>query len=508
MVTQVALYARVSSEMQVEGFSIEAQLRAMREFARDQRWEIVREYIEEGFTAGTDARPQFQILLRDARLRLFDGLLVHKLDRLYRNLTQLLELVNSLEQQGITLISVTERVDFSTPSGKMLLTNIGMISEFYLNNLREETTKGKYQRALCGLWNGDIPFGYCKGLCRRCDDPQGQGYCPNYGQPDKTDGKCLIAHPKDSVGLRLSFEWHITGKQSDYDVATRLNEHGYRTRCKLTRKADPENPGGSKLFGKETVRSMLQNPFYLGYVKYKGQLLKGTHPALITQEMFDASQEIRRRWHRNPAQRRAHPRVFPLTGVLRCALCGFPMRGTTDDETRYYRDTAREHAATCPRRGLLLAERIERAVMEQVGQIVLPETWKTRIAQLATATPERGRLDEQRRLIHSQLERLQKLFVQGDLAEEEYDKRKARLHNELKQVAAQEPTPTLPAQSIAPTMRYFLEHATPEETKRIYRMLFRAVWVGEQIERLEFRKPFSDLLGHTPNSPAHHALSS
>ena len=137
MVSQVALYARVSSEMQVEGFSIEAQLRAMREFARDQHWEVVREYIEEGFTAGTDARPQFQILLRDARVRLFDGLLVHKLDRLYRNLTQLLALVNSLEQQGITLISVTERVDFSTPSGKMLLTNISMISEFYLNNLRE-----------------------------------------------------------------------------------------------------------------------------------------------------------------------------------------------------------------------------------------------------------------------------------------------------------------------------------------------------------------------------------
>jgi DNA invertase Pin-like site-specific DNA recombinase/uncharacterized protein YqiB (DUF1249 family) len=488
--------------MQVEGFSIEAQLRAMREFARDQHWEVVREYIEEGFTAGTDARPQFQILLRDARVRLFDGLLVHKLDRLYRNLTQLLALVNSLEQQGITLISVTERVDFSTPSGKMLLTNIGMISEFYLNNLREETVKGKYQRALCGLWNGDIPFGYCKGVCSRCDDPNGKDYCPAYGQPNKTDGKCLIAHPKDSVGLRLSFEWHLTGKKSDFDIGILLNEHGYRTRCKLTLKPDPENPGGSKLFGKETVRSMLQNPFYLGYVKYKGQLFKGTHPALITQKMFDASQEIRRRWHRNAAQRRADPRVFPLTGVLRCALCGFPMRGTTSDyETRYYRDTAREHAATCPRKGLLLSEGIEQQVMDLTGRIALPEAWKTRIAQLATATPERSRLDEQRRLVNSQLERLQKLFVQGDLAEEEYDKRKARLHNELKQLAAQEPTPALPARRVAPTMRYFLEHATPEETKRVYRMLFRAVCVGEQIERVEFRKPFGDLLGNTPSNP-------
>ncbi len=159
-------------------------------------------------------------------------------------------------------------------------------------------------------------------------------------------------------------------------------------------------------------------------------------------------------------------------------------------------------AATCPRKGLLLADRIEQQVMDAIGQINLPEVWKTRIAQLATATPERSRLDEQRRLINSQLERLQKLFMQGDLAEEEYDKRKARLHNELKQLAAQEPTPVLPAQMIAPTMRYFLEHATPEETKRIYRMLFRAVCVSEQIERYEFRKPFGDLLGNAPSNLA------
>ena len=497
MITHVALYARVSSDMQVEGFSIEAQRRAMREFAREQRWEIVREYVEEGFTARTDQRPQFQILLRDARLRLFNGLLVHKLDRLYRNLSQLLTLVNTLEQQGITLISVTERVDFSTPSGKMLLTNIGMISEFYLNNLREETIKGKYQRALCGLWNGDIPFGYCKGVCSRCDDPNGKDYCPDYGRPDQTDGRRLIAHPRDSVGLRLSFEWHLTGKKSDFDIGTLLNEHGYRTRCKLTHKDDAQNPGGSKPFGKETVRSMLQNPFYLGYVKYKGQLFRGTHPALITQEMFDASQEIRRRWHRNATQRRAEPRVFPLTGVLRCVYCGFPMRGTTsDDATRYYRDTAREHAATCPRHGVLLAERIEQEVMEWVGQIALPEAWKVRIAQLATATPERTRLEEERRLIRSQLERLQQLFIQGDLAEEDYDKRKARLHNELKQLAAQEPCPAVLPQDIAPTLHTFLEHATPDERKRLYRILFRAVYASGRIERVEFRKPFDDVLGN------------
>jgi len=215
--------------------------------------------------------------------------------------------------------------------------------------------------------------------------------------------------------------------------------------------------------------------------------------------MFDASQDIRRRWHRHATQRRAEPRVFPLTGVLRCVYCGFPMRGTTsDDATRYYRDTAREHAATCPRHGVLLAERIEQEVMEWVGQIALPEAWKVRIAQLATATPERTRLEEERRLLRSQLERLQRLFIQGDLAEEDYDKRKARLHNELKQLAAQEPCPAVLPQDIAPTLHTFLEHATPDERKRLYRILFRAVYASGRIERVEFRKPFDDVLGNLP----------
>jgi len=495
MVTQVALYARVSSEQQVEGFSIEAQLRATREFAASQNWVIFREYVDEGYSASGAERPQFQIMLRDTRLRLFDGILIHKLDRLYRNVSQLLEMVDSLERQGISLISTLERVDFGSPSGKMLLTNIGMISEFYLNNLREETVKGKYQRALCGLWNGDIPFGYCKGLCARCDDPNGKGYCPDYGRPDKTDGRTLIAHPKDSVGLQRSFEWHADGKCSDQDVAGALNKNGYRTRCKHTKKLNPEHIGGSKPFGKETVRSMLQNPFYLGYVRYKGQLLKGTHPALVTRDQFERSLEARRRWHRNATQRRTTPRVYLLTGVLRCAFCNFPMRGITPfKDTRFYRDTAREHATECSRKGLLLAEDVETEILKTLGRVGLPAEWRIRISQLAMATPERGRLNEQRRLLESQLARLQKLFVQGDLAEQDYDARRERIQNEMRQLAAQEPSPEISARRISPRLNYFLEYATPEESKRIIRMLVRTVRASDRIELVEWRKPFHDLL--------------
>lgn len=495
MPKQVALYARVSSEMQVEGFSIDAQLRIMREFAADQRWEIVREYVEEGFTAENDDRPQFQILLRDAKLRLFDGLLVHKLDRLYRNLTQLLDLVSQLEINGITLISVTERVDFSTPSGKMLLTNIGMISEFYLNNLREETVKGKHQRALAGLWNGDIPYGYCKGLCSRCENPNGKGYCPDYGKPDKGDGKTLIAHPKDSKGLVQAFHLQASVK-SDIQVTHELNRRGFRTNRKYHKHSDSRNTGGPKPFCKETVRTMLQNPFYMGFVHYKGQLIPGKHPALVDRQLFDAAMKVRQQLRRTNGATPHKKRFYLFTSLIRCAKCGYVMRGRTHEykgkEERHYVDIGREHSVKCDQ-SWIVADDIEQQIEKYIRQIRLPKPWIDRIVQLATAT-EQSQEDERKRLVlRSRLERLQRLFVAGDLSEPTYEQEKAKVERQL----AQLPITTTPAKKIRAYLKdmgALWKRLTDQERQAILNSLFKGIYVrGKTIERVEPRKSFKIL---------------
>lgn len=495
MTTQVALYARVSSEMQVEGFSIDAQLRVMREYAADQHWQIFREYVEEGFTAENGDRPQFQVLLRDARLRLFEGLLVHKLDRLYRNLTQLLELVAILESHGITLISVTERVDFSTPSGKMLLTNIGMISEFYLNNLREETIKGKYQRALSGLWNGDVPYGYCKGLCSRCEDPNGKGYCPAYGQPDKTDDKCLIAHPKDSQGLIHAFRFQAA-VHSDTQVAHELNSLGYRTNRKFHKQSDSHNLGGPKPFCKETVRTMLQNPFYMGFVHYKGQLIPGKHPALIDRELFDAAQKARRQLRWVNGSNTTKKRFFLYSGLLRCASCGFILRGRTHKykgkEVRYYVDTGREHGARCDH-SWIVADDIEKQIERYIDQIHLPDPWIARIVQLATTTEESQMVERQRLVLRSRLERIQRLFVAGDLSEPHYEQERAKVRRRLAQLPS-EVTLSPEIKSALKDMGALWELLKDKERKEILNALFKGIYVRDKtIERVEPRKPFKML---------------
>jgi hypothetical protein len=94
-------------------------------------------------------------------------------------------------------------------------------------------------------------------------------------------------------------------------------------------------------------------------------------------------------------------------------------------------------------------------------------------------------------------------FLNGDLGEEEYERRRLKIEEQMKQLAAQEPKPEIPYEEVSKTMRFFLENATPEEAKQIYRMLLRTVYLKEDIERWELRKPFVPLIPHIRRNTQH-----
>ena len=94
---KVAVYTRVSSDMQLEGYSLEAQLAACQRLADERGWEIVVVYTDEGLSAKTTARPRFRAMMRDARFHRFDVVIVHKLDRLSRSVVDLLTVLHELE---------------------------------------------------------------------------------------------------------------------------------------------------------------------------------------------------------------------------------------------------------------------------------------------------------------------------------------------------------------------------------------------------------------------------
>src|ERR671913_1009582 len=162
---RAALYERVSSEEQVEGYSLDAQDRAGRLYCEAHGWEIANVYRDEGRSARTDdltKRPEFQRMLADAETGMIDVVVVHKLDRFARNLRVTLETLERLERSGVGFVSISEQMDFTTPIGKVILATLAAFAQYYSDNLATEVRKGKGERKKQGLYNGLLPFGVKK----------------------------------------------------------------------------------------------------------------------------------------------------------------------------------------------------------------------------------------------------------------------------------------------------------------------------------------------------------
>ncbi|MBN1366520.1 MAG: recombinase family protein, partial [Dehalococcoidales bacterium] len=178
-------YLRVSSLSQVEGHSLDAQERLFYEACKHKGWEPVKVYREEGKSAHVDAiarRPVFRQLLDDAGKKQFDVVVVHTLDRWARNLRISLEAIRILEQSNVGLVSITEKIDWSTPEGRLTAHMLGILAQYYSDSLGTHVRKGLEQRAVEGKHTGGIPFGYesCwiegdKGEKRRRCEPEHPG---------------------------------------------------------------------------------------------------------------------------------------------------------------------------------------------------------------------------------------------------------------------------------------------------------------------------------------------
>jgi len=139
---RAALYARVSSEEQVEGYSLDAQCRAFRALVEGRGWTVFKEYIEEGRSAHTDdvrKRPVFKETIDDAVAGKYDVLVVHKIDRFSRKLRITLEYFEKLGKAGVGFVSIENQIDYTTPTGKFMLVMQGGLAELYSDNLGEET---------------------------------------------------------------------------------------------------------------------------------------------------------------------------------------------------------------------------------------------------------------------------------------------------------------------------------------------------------------------------------
>ena len=159
---KVAIYARVSSERQDVELSISAQVKALRNYASNNGYAVVKEYVDEAESGRSIDRPGFKQMIVAARQkpRQFDAILVWKLSRFARNREDSIIYKSVLRKKGINVISINEKFDDS-PSGKLLEGIIEVMDEFYSANLSEEAIRGMKENASRGYRNGGrSPIGY------------------------------------------------------------------------------------------------------------------------------------------------------------------------------------------------------------------------------------------------------------------------------------------------------------------------------------------------------------
>lgn len=307
---RVAMYARFSSDNQ-RTESIDAQIRAMKEYCVRNHLLIVKTYIDEAKSATSDRRPAFQQMIQDANSHIFDIVLVHKLDRFARNRYDSAVHKRALKKNGVQVYSVLENLDDS-PESIMLEAVLEGMSEYYSQNLAREVMKGLRENALqCKHTGGTPPLGY---------------------DVDKETGH-LIVNPQEAQTVQIIFDMYSRG-YGYADILHRLILEGRKTKR-----------GGD--FGKNSLYGILTNPKYQGVYVYNREapktidgtrnahaykdieemiVVEGGCPRLVDPKVYQKVQE-RVASNRHGKGERKTRAEYLLSGKVYCKECGRSMVG-------------------------------------------------------------------------------------------------------------------------------------------------------------------------------------
>ncbi|MFA6216414.1 MAG: recombinase family protein [Candidatus Omnitrophota bacterium] len=339
MQAKCAIYTRVSTDNQVEGEfnSCQAQEEKIKSFINSQENLFVSKvYTDPGFTGANIERPALQEMLRDMQENKINTVIVYKIDRLTRSPKDFYALMEIFEQYEIDFISITERFDTSTPSGR-LLRNIMLTFAQFEREFTNERTKDKLlERANKGMWNGgSVPYGY------------------------KVIDKRLV--PDEQKAQKLTEIFALF-------ASTSFLAEVYKT---LKRKQSFNNKGLP--FSKAHLQSILKNPVYLGKFRYSGKVYQGMHQPLISEELFSHVQPF----FKDKARKLRLYKNYTLCGLVNCTECGSKMTPSHTNKGNmrryyYYRctKTFKQDWRACSMRQVN-ADRLESFVIDNLKRISL-----------------------------------------------------------------------------------------------------------------------------------------
>ena len=286
---KAVIYARYSSDNQREE-SIEGQIRECTDYANRNDITILSTYIDRAFSARTADRPDFQRMICDSDKKLFDVVLVYKLDRFSRDRYDSAHYKRILKKNGVRVVSVKENIS-DRPEGILMESMLEGYAEYYSAELSEKIRRGQKENALKGKNNGGgIPLGY---------------------QLDKATQKLVIGPETASIVLE-TFTRYADG-ETIREIIDDFNNRGLKT-------------SKGKAFTHSSFNTMLSNRKYIGEYSYQDVIIPDGVPAIVSADLFERVQQRREKNKRAPAMSKAHE-DFILTTKLFCGKCGRMMVG-------------------------------------------------------------------------------------------------------------------------------------------------------------------------------------
>ena len=329
------LYLRVSTDMQIDGFSLEAQEERLRREAKYKEFDVVEVFADKGKSGkNTSGRPEFRRMMdriANNNEDHVDYVFVFKLSRFGRNAADVLYNLQLMKDYGVNLRAVAEEIDSAGPSGNLMIPVIAAVSEIERENIREQTMAGRKQKARDGLWNGgQAPYGYMI-----------------------QDG-ALVINEQEAEIVRIIFERYAY--HSGISGVTKfLNESGYKRNLR----------GNTKYVAFTTpfVKRVLDNPVYVGKIAYGRRqtekipgtrnefhmvwqdeypVYDGKHDAIIDEDTWRDVRKKRKQtsasWEKVYSLEHEHI----LSGILRCPVCDAPMYGSVTRKRKkdgsFYKD--------------------------------------------------------------------------------------------------------------------------------------------------------------------------
>ena len=320
--TKCYLYTRVSTSMQVDGYSLDAQRDNLRKYAEYEDLVVAGEFSDEVVSGkNIQGRHEFQRMLQD----IHDGndgveyVLVFKLSRFGRNAADVQNSLQLMQDFGVNLICVEDGIDSSKDAGKLMISVLSAVAEIERENIRVQTMEGRIQKAREGKWNGGFaPYGY------------------------KLEKGQLFINEEEAAAIRVIFDQYVHTDTGANGLAKCLATHGIH-------KIQRQN-GKNPLFDSALIRRILKNPVYCGKIAYGRRrtekvhgtrndyrlveqddylLVDGLHEGIVSEELWHEAQvkllaQAEKYEHVN---RGKDTKIHLLSGIVKCPVCGVGMYG-------------------------------------------------------------------------------------------------------------------------------------------------------------------------------------